>query len=96
MPKGIYHVPKAVNEPIKAYTPGSPERASLQKTIEEMRASQMDIPMIIGGKEVRTKTTVNMAPPHDHKHSLGHFHKGDKSHVQAAIDAALKARSAWA
>ncbi len=95
MPKGIYKVPVARNEPVKNYLPGSPERSELKKVLEEMKSEVIDIPMIIDGKEVRTGNTVSMHPPHERKHLLGHFHRGDASHVQLAIDAALKAREKW-
>ena len=64
--------------------------------LKKMRAETLDVPMLIGGQEVRTGKTQRMAPPHDHQHTLGHFHEGDAAHVQAAIDAALAARPAWA
>jgi len=96
MPKGIYKVPVATNEPIHDYAPGSAERASLKKEIERLRSQVMDIPMIIGGKEVRTENRVPIHPPHDRKHLLGHYHKGDASHVQMAIEAALEAKEKWA
>lgn len=96
MPKGFYNVPETKNEQVKEYLPGSPERAELKKEIERMRSEVIDIPMIIDGKEVRSNNTVPVHPPHDRKHLLGHFHKGDASHVKMAIDAALKARKKWA
>lgn len=96
MPKGIYKVPVAVNEPIKNYAPGSPERKELQAMLKELRSKELDIPMYIGNKEVRSENKSRLAPPHDHKHTLGHFHKSDKKHVQQAIDAALAARENWA
>lgn len=95
MPKGIYNVPLAKNEPVRDYAPGSPERASLKKEIENLRSQLVDIPMYIGGKEVRTDNRVSIHPPHDRKHLLGHFHKGDASHVQMAIDAAMEAKEKW-
>jgi len=95
MPKGIYNVPKAVNEPIYSYAPGSPERAELQATIKKMRSEQIDVPMYIGGEEVRTGKLFAMTPPHDHQHILGHYHQGEKKHIQMAIDAALAAKPAW-
>ena len=95
MPKGIFKVPVAKNEPVMTYAPGTPERAALKKEIERLRSEVIDIPMVIDGKEVRTGNTVPIHPPHDRKHLLGHFHKGDASHVQMAIDAALKARKQW-
>ncbi len=95
MPKGIYKVPPAKNEPVKNYAPGSPEKLELKKTLAAMKSEVMDIPMIIDGKEVRTDNKVPIHPPHERKHLLGHFHKGDATHVQLAIDAALKARKKW-
>lgn len=95
MPKAIYQVPAAKNEPVLNYAPGSPERAAVKKAIAELRAQQWDAPMYIGGREVRTGKLVRMAPPHDHGHTLGHFHRGDATHVQMAIDAALAAKPAW-
>ncbi len=95
MPKGIYKVPVAINEPVKSYAAGSPERKELQAKLKELRAVELDIPMYIGGKEVRSDIKTRLAPPHDHKHTLGHFHKSDKNHVKQAIDAALAAREKW-
>lgn len=96
MPKGIYKVPTAVNEPIKSYAAGSAERKELQAMLKELRSKEIDIPMYIGGKEVRSENKTRLAPPHDHKHTLGYFHKSDKTHVTAAIDAALAAKEQWA
>jgi len=96
MPKGIYKVPTAVNEPIKSYAAGSAERKELQAMLKELRSKELDIPMYIGGKEVRSENKTRLAPPHNHKHTLGHFHKSDKSHVTQAIDAALAAKEKWA
>lgn len=96
MPKGIYKVPTAVNEPIKTYAPGSPERKELQAMLKELRSKELDIPMYIGGKEVRSENKIRLAPPHDHKHTLGHFHKSDKTHIEQAIKAALDAKEKWA
>lgn len=96
MPKGIYKVPAAVNEPIKSYAAGSAERKELQAMLKELRSKELDIPMYIGGKEVRSENKSRLAPPHDHKHTLGHFHKSDKTHVEQAINAALAAKEKWA
>ena len=96
MSNGIYKVPQAINEPVLNYGPGSAERAELQKALETARAVEKDVPMYIGGKEVRTGKTKKLSPPHDHQHTLGHYHEGDASHVKAAIDAALAAKQAWA
>ncbi|MCC6370231.1 MAG: L-glutamate gamma-semialdehyde dehydrogenase [Bacteroidia bacterium] len=96
MPKGIYKVPVAINEPIKQYAAGSPERRELQAMLKELRSHEIDIPMYIGGKEIRSNNKTRLAPPHDHQHTLGHFHKSDKSHVTDAINAALAAKEKWA
>ena len=96
MPKGIYKVPVAVNEPIKNYASGSAERKEVQAMLKELRSKELDIPMYIGDKEVRSENKIRLAPPHDHKHTLGHFHKSDKIHVTQAIDAALAAKEKWA
>jgi len=95
MPKGIYKVPTPVNEPIKSYASGSPERKELQAMLTELRSKEIDIPMYIGGEEVRGTNKVRLAPPHDHKHTLGYFHKSDKQHVEQAIKAALAAKEKW-
>ncbi len=85
-----------VNEPVKEYRPGSPERNAVKQAIADFRAQETDIPMYIGGQEVRTSRTIRVAPPHDHKHTLGYFHEGDAEHVHQAIEAALAAKEAWA
>lgn len=92
---GQFNVPIPVNEPVKEYRPGSPERESLKKALTEFRSQETDIPMYIGGLEVRTDRTLRVAPPHDHQHTLGYFHEGDATHVEMAIQAALKAKFAW-
>jgi 1-pyrroline-5-carboxylate dehydrogenase len=96
MPKGIFKVPVAVNEPIKSYSPGSPERKELQAMLSDLRSRKVNIPMYIGDKEVESNVLVRLYPPHDHQHVLGHFHKSDKTHVNMAIEAALAAREKWA
>ena len=95
MSNAYFKVPKAINEPVKSYAPGSPERTALQQAIKELKALQVDIPMFIGGKEVRTGKTATMHPPHELSHTLGTFHKGDASHVEQAIAAALDAKIEW-
>ncbi len=95
MLRGFFEAPAAYNEVVKDYAPGSRERESLQNTLKEMRAAPRDIPMIIGGKEVRTEHKLDIHPPHDHDHLLGHYYMGDASHVNMAIDAALAARQGW-
>ena len=95
MTRGFFNVPIAVNEPIKGYAPGSPEREELLATYKEMYAKSEDIPMYINGEEVRTNNTKSIHPPHDHKHSVGQYHVADKNHVETAISTALQAREAW-
>ena len=96
MPKGIYKVPVAINEPVKSYAAGSPERTELQNVLKEAKENLVDIPMFIGGEEVRSGNTVAIHPPHDHATLLGHFHAGDAGHVEQAINAALNAKEQWA
>ncbi|MGM0376026.1 MAG: L-glutamate gamma-semialdehyde dehydrogenase [Bacteroidota bacterium] len=96
MPKGIFHVPPAKNEPVLTYAPGSQERSELQKQLTALRAVEMDIPMIIGGDEIRTGNKKSIHPPHDLKHCLGHYHQGDEAHIHQAIDEALRAKKKWA
>jgi 1-pyrroline-5-carboxylate dehydrogenase len=96
MSNGFFNVPIPVNEPVKSYAPGSKEREELLTAYNSLREQQLDIPMYIGGEEVRTGKTVNIAPPHDHKRVIGQFHEGNAKHVQQAIDAALAAREKWA
>jgi len=95
MARGFFNVPKAVNEPVKGYAPGSPEREELLATYKEMFSSNVDVPMYINGEEVRTGNTKNITPPHDHQHIVGQYHTADKSHVDTAIATALAARQAW-
>ena len=95
MPKGIYKVPLAINESIRSYASGSIERKELKAMLKELRSVEIDIPMYIGNKEVRSENKIRLSPPHDHKHTLGHFHKSDKSHVEQAIKVALEAKEKW-
>ncbi len=95
MPKGVFHVPVPKNEPVLSYAPGTKERELLTKAIKEARASKEDIPMYIGGEEIRTGNTKTLSPPHDHKHILGYFHEGDATHVEQAINAAMSAKESW-
>lgn len=95
MPKGVFKLPEVKNEPVLSYAPGSPERSALKSKLNELNKGGLDIPMIIGGKEVRTDKLLDIRPPHNHQHLLGHYHQGDKTHVQMAIDAALEAKPAW-
>jgi len=93
---GYFSYPLPVNEPVHSYAPGTQERKALKEALKALKSEQLDIPMYIGGQEVRTGNTQPIHPPHEIKHTLGHFHTGDASHVQQAIDAALAARDAWA
>src|SRR5436190_1951219 len=95
MSNAIFNIPVAVNEPILNYAPGSPERESIKAALKKMRGESRDIPMYINGKEVRSGNKVKISPPHDHQHTVGFFHQGDKTHIQSAIDAALKAKHEW-
>ena len=95
MGRGFFNVPVAVNEPVKGYAPGSPEREELLATYNAMYNSNIDVPMHINGEEVRTGNTRNITPPHDHKHVVGQYHIAEKSHVDSAIETALAAREAW-
>lgn len=95
MSNGFFKVPYPKNEPVLSYAPGSAERQALKKALEDARSKQLDIPMYIGGEEVRTEKQAKLSPPHDHQHILGHFHVGDKGHVEQAITAALNAKELW-
>ncbi|MEY4597092.1 MAG: L-glutamate gamma-semialdehyde dehydrogenase [Flavobacteriia bacterium] len=97
MSNAFFKVPVAVNEPVKSYAPGSPERASLMAKYQEFKdRSPIDIPMYIGGQKVTSAHKKALTMPHDHQHVLGYYNQGDASHVAAAIEAALAAKSAWA
>jgi 1-pyrroline-5-carboxylate dehydrogenase len=95
MSNGFFKVPVPRNETVLSYAPGTKERALLKKAIEEARARELDIPMYIGAEEVRSGNKKKLSPPHDHKHTLGYFHQGDKSHVTQAINAAMAAKELW-
>ncbi|MDG2455772.1 MAG: L-glutamate gamma-semialdehyde dehydrogenase [Bacteroidia bacterium] len=92
----IVKIPTAVNEPVRDYAPGTTETQSLKSKIQEMKSTQVDIPMYIGGKQVYTDQKVSMHPPHETNHTLGTFNRGNESHVTAAIEAALAAKESWA
>ena len=95
MSNANYIIPTAINEPVLNYAPGSEERKHLKAALAKARGQKADIPMYIGGKEIRSGNKKEIRPPHDSKHLLGHFHAGDASHVKAAINAALKAKKDW-
>ena len=96
MSLGYFNYPLPVNEPVLNYAPGSAERETLKNTLKELKSAAIDIPMYIGGEEVRSGNRQPIHPPHEKAHILGHFHAGDASHVKQAIEAALKARKSWA
>ena len=96
MSKGFFHVPTAINEPIKSYAPGSPEREEVLEQYRSYFNGNEDIPLYIGSQEIKTGNTKPMSPPHDHKHVVGHYHVAEKTHVTKAIDNCLASRSAWA
>lgn len=93
---GTFSYPMPVNEPVLNYGPGSPEKKRLKEVLAELKSQEIDVPMYIGSKEVRTNKKVAMHPPHETSHTLGYFHTGDEKHVQQAIDAALAAKESWA
>lgn len=95
MNNGHYSLPLPKNEPVLSYAPGTPERARLKEVLAEFKSTQVDVPMYIGGKEVKTGNKIAIRPPHERKHLLGHFHHGEAKHVKSAINAALAAKSAW-
>uniref|UniRef100_UPI00286DFBAF L-glutamate gamma-semialdehyde dehydrogenase n=1 Tax=Flavobacterium sp. TaxID=239 RepID=UPI00286DFBAF len=96
MLKGFFNIPKAVNEPVKAYAPNSPEKAKVLEAYKAMWNSKIDVPLYIGSEEIRTGNTKNMSAPHDHQHIVGTYHLCEKSHVQKAIANALESRTKWA
>jgi len=93
---GVRRVPEPVNDPNRSYAPGSPERAELKARLKAMAAERIEIPLIIGGKEIRTGRTAQAVMPHDHSHVLADYHLADAEHVQQAIAASAGARREWA
>jgi len=96
MGKGFFHVPKAVNEPVKSYAPGTPEREEVLLTYKDLWNANTEVPLYIGSEEVKTGDTKTINPPHDHKHVVGTYHLAKKKHVEKAIEEALEARKKWA
>jgi 1-pyrroline-5-carboxylate dehydrogenase len=92
---GHRRVPPPVNEPIRQYAPGSPERASLKARLAAMAGETIDIPLVLGGKEIRTGDTVKSVMPHDHQHVLAEYHRATREQVTQAADAALAAHREW-
>lgn len=96
MGKGFFNVPIALNEPVKSYAPGTPEREEVLKAYKKLFNSHTEVPLYINGEDVKTGNTQTMSPPHDHRHSVGNYHLANKNHVEAAIATALEARKEWA
>jgi 1-pyrroline-5-carboxylate dehydrogenase len=92
---GYFHYALPSNETVLNYAPGSPEKISLKKAIKELKAQEQDIPMIIGGKEVRSGNKIKMRPPHELAHTLAYFHRSTGEQVNQAIQAALAAKPSW-
>ena len=95
MSNAIFSLPESHNEPILPYAPGSKERALLKAELERQYALELDIPLVIGGKEVRTGKTQKAVCPHDHQHVLAQYHEAGEAEVRLAIDAAMKAKKQW-
>jgi len=95
MSNAYFKVPAPINEPIKAYAPGSPEKAALKAKIAELKSRTIEVPLIIGGEEVRTGDTAEMRIPHDHAHLLGVYHRASQKEVDMAVEAAVEAQRAW-
>ena len=93
---GIRPVPPPVNDPIRAYSPGSPEKAALKARLDAMAGERIEVPLIIGGKEITTGDVGQAVMPHDHGHVLADWHRAGKEHVLRAVDAAAAARHEWA
>src|SRR6187397_540262 len=96
MSLGYFSYPRPANEPVLSYAPGSPERKRLKEVLAELKKEQIDVPMYIGSKEVRTNKKGTLHPPHEIAHTLGTYSEGDEKHVKQAIDAALAAKESWA
>lgn len=95
MAHGFFDVPKPMNEPVLSYAPGTKERAEVKTMLSQLRNQVVDIPMFIGGEEIRTTDRREIRAPHEISHLLGHFYQGERSHVFQAIDAALAVRKRW-
>jgi 1-pyrroline-5-carboxylate dehydrogenase len=92
---GTFSYPMPANEPVLSYVPGSPERKRLKEVLAELKKTEMDIPMYIGSKEVRTNKKMALHPPHEIRHTLGYYYAGEEKHVAQAVEAALAARESW-
>ena len=88
-------IPKPINEPIKSYAPGSPEKTSLKNCIQDLKSKTIEVPLIIGGEEIKSNNLSEMYVPHDHQHVLGNYHKAGLKEVNMAIEASLEAWKNW-
>jgi len=95
MSTGFFKVPKAKNEKVKSYRPGSPERKEVIETYQKMMCSFTEVPMYINGKDVKSKSKKNISPPHDHQKIVGEYYIAEPKHIDAAIDSALAAKENW-
>ena len=95
MTNAIFQLPEAFNEPVLSYAPGTPGRALLKAELDRQYNQVVDIPLIIGGQEVRTGKLVPVVCPHEHGHVLGHYHEAGEAEIRQAIAAALQAKAAW-
>ncbi len=91
-----FKISKPINEPMLSYKPGSPEKKELKSKLTQIKNYQIEIPILIGGKEIKTGDLADCRCPHDHNHVLGRYHKAGEKEIQMAIDAALQARKTWA
>jgi len=96
MLSGKISVPKPNNEPVMSYAPGNSETVKLKKAIEEIKKQELEIPLIIGGKEIKTGNLSDCRPPHEKGHLLGKYHKAGEKEIKMAVEAALEARKEWA
>jgi 1-pyrroline-5-carboxylate dehydrogenase len=92
---GVRRIPTPINDPNRTYAPGSPERAELKARLKAMAAERIDIPLVIGGKEIRTGRTAKSVMPHDHQHVLADYHLAGEAEIKQAIEAAAVARREW-
>jgi 1-pyrroline-5-carboxylate dehydrogenase len=92
---GLFHIREPKNEPVFNYAPGSEERAELKAELERMLRNPVEVPCIIGGREISTGDLVEMKPPHSLRQSLGHYHRAGAKEAELAIDAANEAKIAW-
>jgi len=91
MNNAVINIPKPENEPIYSYAPGTPERAKLKAALEELASKKIEIPLIIGGKEVRTGKLGKVVMPHDHQHVMAEYHMAGEAEINMAIEAAMTA-----